>query len=70
MDRYKAIYNTHPSVVTINGYQDSFDADGNPVILDESLITAELTRLQEEFDSQEYARNTVLEYPNIVDQLY
>jgi len=65
MDRHQAIYNTHPSVVIINGDTDATDANGNVVTLDEALITAELTRLQTEYDSQEYARNRKAEYDKL-----
>ena len=57
-----AIRNTHPSVVTINGDTDATDNNGNPVTLDEALITAEVTRLQGIYDSQEYARARAAEY--------
>ena len=33
--------------------------------IDEALITAELTRLQAEYDAQEYARSRETEYPTI-----
>jgi len=32
-------------------------------------IATELTRLQTEYDAQEYARNRAAEYPSIADQL-
>ena len=35
----------------------------------EEEIAAELTRLQNEYDAKEYARNRVSEYPDIGDQL-
>ena len=60
-----AIRNTHPSVVTINGDTDAYDNDGNVVVLDEALITAEVTRLQTEYDAQSYARSRKAEYPSI-----
>ena len=67
--RDTAIRNTHPSVVTINGEVDAFDQDGNSVTIDQSLVDAEVTRLQAEYDSQEYARNRASAYPPIGDQL-
>ena len=59
-----AIFNTHPSVVT---YRDekSFDANGNPVALDQAKVDAEVARLLAEYDSKEYARNRRAEYPSI-----
>ena len=67
--RSQAIRNTHPTVVTINGDVDATDANGNAVTLDEALITAEVTRLQAEYDSLAYARNRKAEYPSMADQL-
>ena len=64
-----AIRNTHPSVVTINGDTDATDANGNVVTLDEALITAEVLRLQAEYDSKQYARDRAEAYPSIGDQL-
>jgi hypothetical protein len=52
-----AIRNTHSTVVTINGDTDAWDNDGNVVVLDEALITAEVTRLQAEYDSNQYQRD-------------
>jgi len=46
--RHEAIFNTHPTVVTINGDNDAFDAAGNPVTLNESLIAAERAKLEAE----------------------
>ena len=63
-----AIRNTHPTVVTIRG-SEAFDQDDNLITLDQSLVDAEVTRLQAEYDSQEYARNRVAEYPPMEDYL-
>ena len=57
-----AIRNTHSTVVTINGDTDATDEQGNVVVLDEALITAEISRLQGIHDSQEYARARATEY--------
>ena len=67
--RYRAIINTHANVTTINAETDAYDKDGNVVTLDESKITTEITRLQAEYDAQEYARNRQAEYPSIGDQM-
>ena len=68
MDRYFAVVNTHPTVVTLNGDTDATDANGNVVVLDEALITAEISRLQSEYDSKQYARNRAEAYPSLTDQ--
>ena len=69
MDRHKAIRNTHPTVVTINGDAEAWDKDGNVVELDESLIKTEIDKLQADYDSKEYQRKRRAEYPSIEDQL-
>ncbi len=65
MDRHLAIRNTHPTVVTINGESEAWDEDGNVVVLDESKIAPEMTRLQAEYDSQDYARKRKAEYDQL-----
>ena len=60
-----SIRNTHPTVVTINGGIDAWDNNGNVVVLDEALITAEVTRLQAEYDSLAYARSRKQEYDKL-----
>jgi len=64
-----AIRNTHSTVVTINGDLDARDANGNVVILDESAITAEITKLQTAYDNNAYQRSRAEAYPSIADQL-
>jgi hypothetical protein len=66
---HQAIYNTHPDVVSIDDTAGAMDANGNPVVLDQSLVDTEVARLQAEHDAQEYARNRQAEYPEIGDQL-
>jgi len=44
---HQAIYNTHPNVVSIDDTAGCFDADGNPVAITQSLVDAEVARLQE-----------------------
>jgi hypothetical protein len=63
--RNLAIRNTHSTVVTINGDTYATDVNGTVVVLDEALIQAEVTRLQAEYDSQEYARNRKAEYDKL-----
>ena len=41
----KAILNTHPSVARVVDSQFAYDKENNPVILNEALVEAELTRL-------------------------
>ena len=65
MDRDTAIRNTHPTVAVINGENDARDKDDNPVTLDETKIATEMTRLQAEWDSKEYARKRKEEYDKL-----
>ena len=65
--RDQAIRNTHPTVVSINADIDATDAQGQPVILDEAKIAAEVTRLQAAHAATQYRRDRV--YPPIGDQL-
>ena len=60
-----AIRNTHSTVVTINGDTDATDNNGDVVVLDEALITAEVLRLQAEYDSLSYARSRKQEYDKL-----
>ena len=55
----------HPNVVTINGNKNAWDKDGNAVVLDESKISSEMTRLQAEYDSKDYARKRKAEYDQL-----
>jgi len=68
----QAIYNTHSTVVTISqdndGIVKAVDTNGNAVVLDETLITAEISRLQAEYDSKQYARDRAEAYPSLAEQ--
>jgi len=68
IDRHDAILSLNTNVVLINK-EGAFDQDGNSVTLDESLITAEITRLQAEYDSKQYARDRATQYAPLADQL-
>ena len=65
--RDQAIRNTHPSVVSISDETDARDAQGNAVILHESIIAMEIARLQAAHAATQYRRDRV--YPPIGDQL-
>ena len=65
--RDTAIRNTHPTVISINADIDATDAQGNPVLLDEAKIAAEITTLQAAHAATQYRRDRV--YPPIGDQL-
>ena len=59
---HEAIYNTHPSVISIDDSTGSFDVNGDAVVINQSLVDAEVIRLQAEYDSQEYARKRKAKY--------
>ena len=64
MSNHTAIRNIYPIVVTIRG-DEAFDEQGNVVTLDEALITAEVARLQAEYDANAYARSRKTAYDNL-----
>jgi hypothetical protein len=59
---HKAIYTLYSTVVTIDDGTGAFDAQGNKVTIDESLVNAWV-------DPDTYKYNRVAEYPSIGDQL-
>ena len=61
MNKNNAIIATHPSIVTIRG-DDAFDADGNPVIYDETAVQAYI-------DANAYKEKRQREYPPMAEQL-
>ena len=63
----QAIYNTHSNVVSILESTDAYDEQGNSVVLDMSLVDAEVTRLQAAYDAQAYSRLRKVEY-NLLNQ--
>ena len=65
--RDQAIRNTHPTVVSINAEIDATDAQGQPVVLDEAKIAAEITKLKAAHAATQYRRDRI--YPSIGDQL-
>ena len=66
---HQAIYNTHPTVVSVDDSKGATDASGNPVTLDQALVITETARLQAESDATKYQRDRKAEYPSIGDQL-
>ena len=66
--RHQVIYSLYPQVIRILNEQ-PFDADGNPVEINETIVQAEVARLQAEYDNKEYQRQRAKAYPSIADQL-
>ena len=67
--RHEAIYATHPNVVAIDDTAGAFDAQGNPITIDEQAVQAEITRLQADYASKQYQRDRATSYPSIQEQL-
>jgi len=66
---HQAIYNTHPTVVSVDDSKGAMDANGNIVTLNQSAVDTEAARLQAAQDAQAYARTRADAYPSIGDQL-
>ena len=66
---HEAIYNTHPSVVTIDDSTGSFDVNGGAVVIDQSLVDAEVIRLQAIYDGNAYQRTRADAYEEVKEQL-
>jgi hypothetical protein len=62
---HQAIYNTHPSVVSIDDTAGAMDAQGNPVNIDQAAYDAEVARLESEYNATQYQRDRAAEYPSI-----
>jgi len=68
-----AIFNTHSNVVTVNGADEAYDAQGNRVELDTTAVSTELARLKALAKATQYQRNREREYPpltELADALY
>jgi len=61
MNKHDAIFATHSAVVTIRG-DDVFDASGNPIQYDETVVQAYI-------NANAYKAQRAAEYPAIADQL-
>jgi len=59
---HKAIYKLYPEVRTIYGEWDARDQEGNPVEIDQDLVSAWV-------DPEAYKDQRFAEYPSIADQL-
>ena len=68
---HQAIYNTHPSVASIDGDDPAtaFDVNGNTVVLDQSAYDTEAARLATEATANQYKLDRAAAYASIGDQL-
>jgi hypothetical protein len=67
--RHEAIYATHPTVVTVDDTVGAFDAQGNQVTIDESLVAAEINRLEADYAAKQYQRDRAAAYPSLAEQM-
>ena len=70
---HEAIRRAYPNAVTIDDGTGAFDADGNPITLDQTLVDAAAAEIQSELDATQYQRNRQPEYPSLAtlaDALY
>ena len=61
--RHEAIRLVYKNAATINGDSDVFDEKGNQIVIDESLVANEESKLQEEWLTNTYARKRAIDYP-------
>ena len=65
--RQDAMSKLYPTWATIDDDTDVKDKDGKTIVIDESEISKEVTKLQAEYDAQAYSRNREAEYPSIAE---
>ena len=56
---HQAIYNLYPNVVSINGYNDAMDANGDSVVIDMVAVNQEAERLQAEAIAQQESKEAI-----------
>ena len=67
--RHEAIYNLYPNVVTIDDTAGAFNAQGNPVTIDEQAVQIEITRLEADYAAKQYQRDRAAAYPSLAEQM-
>lgn len=64
---HEAIRRAYSNAVTIDDGAGAFDADGNQIELDQSLVDAAAAEIQAELDATQYQRDRQPEYPSLAD---
>lgn len=64
---HEAIRRAYPNAVTIDDGTGAFDANGNQITLDQTLVDAAAAELAAEAAATAYQRNRQPEYPPITD---
>lgn len=67
--RHEAIRAIYPQTNLIDDGHGAFDADGIQVQIDETLVAAKTTELQDQYNSKQYQRDRAVAYPSWQDQL-
>jgi hypothetical protein len=67
---HEAIYRAYPEVVTIDDGTGAFDADGNPVVLDQALVDAAAVVVAQEQALATAKRNRSAAYAAESDPLF
>jgi len=62
---HDAIFRAYPQVVKISDTYGAFDADGNQITLDQTLVDAAAAEIQAELDATQYQRDRQPEYPSL-----
>ena len=73
MLNHNAIYRAYPNVTEIHDSRGAFDASGNQIELDQSLVDAAAAELAAEAAATQYQRDRQPEYPSmatLADALY
>jgi len=73
MLNHEAICRAYPNAVTIDDGAGAFDADGNQITLDQTLVDAAAAELAAEAAATQYQRDRQPEYPSLAtlaDALY
>ena len=65
MLNHEAIRRAYPLTATVSDDYGAFDADGNPITLDQTLVDAAAAEIQAELDATQYQRNRQPEYPSL-----
>jgi len=64
---HEAIYKAYPNAVRVSDSLGAFDADGNQIVLDQSLVDAAAAELAAEAAATQYQRDRQPEYPSLAD---
>ena len=64
---HEAIRRAYPNAVTIDDGTGAFDADGNKIELDQTLVDAAAAELATEAAATQYQRDRKPEYPDLAD---